>query len=146
MRKLMFCLFALVVAMSATAQEKKIVEFEERTHDFGTVDEAGQITYVFTFTNTNATPISISKVKASCGCTTPNWNKAPIAPGETGEVKVSYNTKNRPGMFQKSITITLSDGQQEFTEGVYINGDVIAAPKPTQETNLNRLKVSVEKR
>ena len=48
----------------------------------------------------------ISNVQASCGCTTPKWTKEPIKPGESGAVTAIYNSKGRPGTFNKAITIT----------------------------------------
>lgn len=128
-------MFALLLTFGANAQEKEIVKFEETTYDFGSIkEEDGRVTHVFRFENTNATPISIKNVKASCGCTTPNWSKAPIAPGETAEITVTYNASGRPGKFQKSVTVTLTNGQEDFTKVLYIKGDVIPRPKPVEQT------------
>lgn len=135
----MLCFFALTLVFGVNAQEKEVVNFNETTYDFGTIkEEAGRVTHVFTFENTNATPISIKNVKASCGCTTPNWSKAPIAPGETGEITVTYNASGRPGMFQKSITVTLTNGQEDFTKVLYIKGNV--TPRPKEEPQLQEIK------
>ena len=46
----------------------------------------------------------ISTVSASCGCD-PEWSKEPVLPGKTGFIKVSYNPLNRPGSFNKTITV-----------------------------------------
>ena len=59
----------------------------------------------FKFTNTGKEPLIISDAKGSCGCTTPNWPKEPIRPGETGVIKVKYAT-DRIGAFEKTITLT----------------------------------------
>ena len=139
MRKLMLCFFALTLVFGVNAQEKEVVNFNETTYDFGTIkEEAGRVTHVFTCENTNATPISIKNVKASCGCTTPNLSKAPIAPGETRVITVTYNASGRPGMFQKSITVTLTNGQEEFTKVRYIMGNV--TPRPKEEPQLQEIK------
>ncbi len=47
----------------------------------------------------------INRVTASCGCTTPDWTKEPIAPGKTGFIKATYAAKGRPGQFSKTITV-----------------------------------------
>ena len=60
----------------------------------------------FVFTNNGNQPLVLTAVKASCGCTTPSWTKEPVLPGQSGHIKASYNSKNRPGRFHKSITIT----------------------------------------
>ncbi len=100
---LMLCFTALVFAQNET---KPVLAFAEKSFDFGTVkEEAGKITHEFTFTNTGKAPLVIQQVTASCGCTTPSWTKAPIAPGATGAITVTYSTTGRPNSFQKAITV-----------------------------------------
>ncbi len=81
-------------------------EFEEMNHDFGTITEGEIAEHTFTFTNTGDAPLVIQSTSASCGCTTPSYSREPVAPGETGEVQVKFNSQNRPGMQNKTITIT----------------------------------------
>jgi hypothetical protein len=100
-----FCV--LVAFNNATGQEKPKVVFEELEHDFGSFKEAaGLQTTTFKFTNKGAAPLILSNVRASCGCTTPKWTREPVAPNGKGEIKVSYNPKNRPGFFTKTITVS----------------------------------------
>ncbi len=98
--------FALVgVTMAAMAQKPEIV-FNELEHDFGTFKESdGNQTTTFQFTNNGEVPLVLNSVRASCGCTTPKWTREPVAPGKTGEIQVSYNPKNRPGAFNKSVMV-----------------------------------------
>jgi hypothetical protein len=100
--------FALTVAVSsAMAQAKPKIKFDKQTHDFGTFKEAAGIqTTTFAFKNEGAVPLVLTNVRASCGCTTPKWTREPVAPGAAGEIQVSYNPKNRPGSFTKSVTVT----------------------------------------
>lgn len=135
MKKLILFAFAVFMVTGLAAQQKEVVKFNEKTHDFGTVkEEDGRITCTFSFDNLLATPISIKNVRASCGCTTPNWSREPIAPNAKGEITVTYNTKGRPGMFQKSVTVTFSDGTQDYTQVLFIKGKVtprvVATPAP----------------
>jgi len=81
-------------------------EFEEMNHDFGTIAEGEVVEHTFTFTNTGEAPLVIQSTSASCGCTTPSYSREPVAPGETGEVQVKFNSQNRPGVQNKTITIT----------------------------------------
>ena len=53
----------------------------------------------------NKAVIVLTRVIASCGCTTPEWTKEPIAPGKTGDIKITYNPKDRPGPFVKTISV-----------------------------------------
>lgn len=98
-------LFFLLTVSVLTVQAQGEFELDKVTHDFGVISEGTQAKYEFTFTNIGNQPIEISSVKASCGCTTPFYTKEPVMPGETGSIKVNYNSKSRPGVFNKSITI-----------------------------------------
>ncbi|WP_163718182.1 DUF1573 domain-containing protein [Mangrovibacterium lignilyticum] len=111
---LVITLSVLVGELRAQSSQAKIV-FETTEHDFGSFKEAaGPQAYNFAFQNSGATPLILNNVQASCGCTTPEWTKKPIAPGEKGFIKVSYNPANRPGAFNKSITVT-SNGETPRT-------------------------------
>ncbi len=81
-------------------------EFAETTYDFGTIDEGEVVEHTFKFTNTGDAPLVIQNTSASCGCTTPSYSRDPVAPGETGEVQVKFNSQSRPGVQNKTITIT----------------------------------------
>ena len=82
-----------------------VMEFETREIDFGTHNEGDILDTVFTFKNTGDAPLIITKIKTSCGCTTPYWPKKPIKPGESAEIKVSFNTNHKPGKQTKTITV-----------------------------------------
>ncbi len=81
-------------------------EFVETSFDFGTISEGDVVDHVFTFTNTGEAPLIISSATASCGCTVPVWPREPIAVGGTGEIKVQFNSRNKPGIQNKTVTIT----------------------------------------
>lgn len=94
------------VFTQSVAQDKARIVFENITHDFGTFKEKdGTQTTTFKFKNEGAAPLVLSNVRASCGCTTPKWTREPVAPGASGEIQVSYNPKNRPGTFNKSVMV-----------------------------------------
>lgn len=83
-----------------------VITFETMEHDFGKIKEGEKVTYDFTFTNTGDVPLLISAVKASCGCTTPEWPKGLISPGASEKIKVEYDSKGREGEFSKGIVVT----------------------------------------
>jgi len=82
------------------------LEVENDSYDFGEVKEGEKVEHEFTFTNTGSEPLIISKVQASCGCTTPEYSKNPIAPGAEGKVKVVFNSAGQLGKQHKVITVT----------------------------------------
>ncbi len=80
------------------------ITFENLEHDYGTITQGANGDCVFKFKNTGNEPLILSDVRKSCGCTTPSWSKEPILPGQSGEIKVGYNTNN-VGTFSKTITV-----------------------------------------
>ena len=82
------------------------IAFDKYKYDFGTIKEnGGKVSTVFTFTNLSNSPLVISKVEASCGCTTPEWTKEPVAPGAQGYIKAIYDPANRIYSFNRSLTV-----------------------------------------
>src|SRR6056300_337127 len=73
------------------ADKYPVMSFTETTYDFGTINQGEAQEHVFTFTNTGEADLVIVDAKSSCGCTVPQYPKAPIAPGETGEMLVKFN-------------------------------------------------------
>lgn len=102
---LLFCLTLGLSTGVATAQ-KAVITCEKTVHNFGEIKEAdGKVSHTFVVKNEGTAPLVISNVTASCGCTTPEWTKEPIPAGKTGEVKVTFDPKNRPGNFMKTIRL-----------------------------------------
>lgn len=85
------------------------LEIKEITHDFGKIDEGTTVTTSFSLQNTGKSALNIRKTHANCGCTIASLSKDVIAPGESLNLDVSFNTKGRRGNQQKSITIYTND-------------------------------------
>ena len=124
-------IFSFFNLQAQDSLKTSVIEFEKTTHDFGTVEESGPITYEFKFTNKGKYPVTISNVKASCGCTTPSWTKDPVMPGKSGAITAQYNTVNRPGAFTKNLTV-IANTEPAMTI-LYIKGNVIPKVKTPQE-------------
>ena len=78
---------------------------EKDYHDFGTVKAGGKLTHTYIIKNEGDADLLILKVEPSCGCTVADYDDDPIKPGETGEIKIVFNTKGRKGMAYKDITV-----------------------------------------
>lgn len=133
---------ALAQAPAAATENKNKGEmkFEKELHDFGTVIEGENATYEFVFTNTGKEPIIISNVAASCGCTTPSWTKEPVKPGQKGSIKAVYSSQNRPGPFNKQITVTSNAATS--TKVLTIKGNVERQPAGVPENKTNASPVT----
>ena len=82
---------------------------DQPVFDFGKVPEGGVIRHVFKVKNTGGTPLEIKSVSAACGCTAAAPREKQIAPGRTGEIEVKFDTRNRPGRNEKTVTVVSSD-------------------------------------
>jgi Protein of unknown function (DUF1573) len=112
---------------------------KEMEYDFGKIPQGKPVTHVFSVTNSGKTPFKLDNVQASCGCTTPIWDKdKEIAPGASAEITVGYNAAAE-GPFTKPVTITYNGGQSKV---INIKGTVWKTPTESAPTNgaVNELK------
>ena len=128
MKKLFTLFSAIAIAVVLNAQPPaaapETLSVKETAFDFGTIPQGKPVYHFFEVTNTGKDPMVISNVQTSCGCTTPEWSKEPIAPGGTAKVRVGYNAAGE-GHFEKYITIMYN---QYLSKQVRIMGTVWKAP------------------
>src|ERR1700761_6509817 len=110
---------------TATAGDGPVMKFEKETHDFGKIKTGDKVTYEFKFTNTGKSPLIIKDAIASCGCTKPEWPTTPIKPGESGAIKVTFNSASKMGLQDKQITITANTNPAQNL--VHLIGEVTMA-------------------
>ena len=125
--RLFYILILLFFASGTTLMADAKISFAQTTHDFGTIQEKdGDVTFKFSYTNAGDTPLLVTRATASCGCTTPDYQKKPLRPGESAEIVVTYHAKGRPGPFDKSIYVYTNDPKHEKTL-LTITGNVISS-------------------
>lgn len=83
-----------------------VAQFEKVEHDFGTITEGQKVTYVYKVKNTGEAPLIIQSAQPSCGCTVPTWSQEPIPVGETGQITAEFDSSGKPGINNKTITVT----------------------------------------
>lgn len=115
---------------SASASTENLA-FEETQFDFGKIPQGKPVTHIFEFTNTGTQPLALENVQASCGCTTPVWNKDTVYAGQSSQIKVGYNAANT-GPFDKSITIYWNGG---LSKQITIKGEVWETPLTSAPLN-----------
>lgn len=82
-----------------------VMTFAKSEHDFGDIKPGDVVKHTFEFTNTGKTPLLIETATASCGCTTPNWTKEPIAPGAKGTIDVQFDSHGKSGIQNKQVNV-----------------------------------------
>lgn len=120
-----------VAATPATTPAEDVLQLKEAEFDFGKIPQGKPVYHVFVIVNTGKTELKLDNVQASCGCTTPEWNRNPIAPGAKAEIKVGYNAAAE-GVFTKPVTITYNGSQ---SKQLIIKGTVWKAPEGAAPAN-----------
>lgn len=104
---------------------------KESLYDFGKIPQGKPVFHVFDIKNTGKANLQITDVQASCGCTTPVWQKEVVQPGGTTSIKVGYNAAEA-GYFEKTITAFYGQGE---TMLITIKGDVWRTPDQPAPAN-----------
>ncbi|MBL0144797.1 MAG: DUF1573 domain-containing protein [Chitinophagaceae bacterium] len=118
-------------AVAVTAAEENLL-VKETEYNFGKIPQGKPVTHIFEVVNTGKTAFKIGNVVASCGCTTPVWEKDKIlAAGETTKITVGYNAAAE-GSFTKQITITYNESQVKV---ITIKGEVWKTPNASAPEN-----------
>lgn len=124
---LLFVLMVASVITFAQTQNGPVINFAEKSRDFGDITQGQKIEHVFTFTNTGNQPLVISDVITTCQCTAKQWSKEPVMPGKTGQITVIFDSAGKMGIQNKVITI--QSNAVNSTERVSIRVNVIPAAK-----------------
>lgn len=103
-------------------QDPTTVQIIDSAYNFGKVTEGEIVEYNYRFKNTGNKPLIITNASASCGCTVPEKPEQPIQSGETGFIKVKFNSDHRVGNAHKTVTIS-SNAEPAFPE-LLLTGEV----------------------
>lgn len=87
-------------------KDSTTVSIIDSSYNFGKVTDGEKVEYSYRFRNTGVKALVITNATASCGCTVPQKPEKPILPGETGFIKVVFDSKGRVGTAHKTITVT----------------------------------------
>lgn len=89
------------------------IKFEKNEHDFGKILQGEQLSYTFKFKNTGNAPLIITSIEKTCGCTSPEYSKEPIKPGEEGKITITYDSKGHKGFQNKRLIVKTNTNPSE---------------------------------
>lgn len=132
MNKKIFIVFliAFFTSLLTTLFAQPIFQFKEEVFDFGIVEEGTKVSHSFEFTNVGDEPLTILRVNTTCGCTTPEWTKEAIAPGEKGKIDIIFDSTGRPGKTVRPVYIQSNAQQQEGKPGARYELELVGEVKP----------------
>lgn len=116
--------------------------FTESKFDFGKIKQGDIVEHVFKFKNVGNAPLIISNIGVSCGCTTPDWTREPIAPGKTGTITAKFNSAGKMGQQNKVLTIESNAAAGAAT--VALVGEVLDPSAAPAEAPKEEVKVKAK--
>lgn len=135
MQRLFHIVFMVCFAFPAVAQvsqdDKRLLQPGNAAHDFGLIPQGKPVTYTFVLVNKSQDTLRLVHVEASCGCTTPKWSNAPVPPGDSTRLPVTYNAAG-DGRFSKTITLFYP---KDLHQVLSISGEVWKTPDTSVPLN-----------
>jgi hypothetical protein len=135
MKKITVSILLIAASWAVNAQSdsltKDVLVLKETQHNFGEIPQGKPVYYTFEIKNTGTSPLKLDNVQASCGCTTPEWNRQPIPAGSSDKIRVGFNAASE-GHFEKYINITYNGNQ---SKQIKIEGNVWKAPVGSAPAN-----------
>jgi len=111
------------VKVATTPGELTTLQWIDSVKNMGRINEGQIIDIAYRFKNTGTKPLVIKEVHVSCGCTVAEKPEKPIAPGEEGEIKASFNSNGKAGPNTKTITVyanTVGTGSHDLSFSVEV--------------------------
>jgi len=99
--------------ITQTTAGQAVMHFDTLIHDFGTIIEGEQVVCYFDYRNEGGEDLLISAVEATCGCTTPDWSRVPLGPGEKASLAIIFDASGRSGTQRKLVTVRSNASNQE---------------------------------
>lgn len=90
-----------------------VIQFDKTEHDFGKILQGEQVSYTFKFKNVGDAPLIITNIEKTCGCTSPDYSKEPIKPGESGKITITYDSKGHKGFQNKRLIVKANTNPSE---------------------------------
>ena len=119
----LFVFFLFYSIGFAQLMQPKLV-LQQSSFDFGDIKQGEIVSHTFVLTNSGGDLLKITNVQASCGCTAAVPEKSELAPGESTNLPVKFNSTGRMGMQKKTVKIFTNDPQSpEMT--ITIAGNVV---------------------
>ena len=94
---------------------KPVIQFEKTEFDFGKILQGEVVSYTFHVTNAGNAPLIITSLEKSCGCTTGDFPKQPIEPGQGGEIKITYDSKGHFGFQSRTVVVNANTVPSQTT-------------------------------
>lgn len=100
-----FVILLLLTVLNFNAQSQAKIKFTESKKDLGKVKKGDVVTADYEFKNEGDQPLIITNFEVECSCTTVDFPKQPIAPGQTSKLTVKFDTKSAYDRQDRKVVI-----------------------------------------
>ena len=102
-----FFLFAFLFlsGFSFRVSNPALMKFDEVKYNFGFIHQGDVVSHEFTFTNTGDEPLVITDAEVACKCTTVDFPKQPVAKGQKGIIKVTFDSKSAMDRQERTVLV-----------------------------------------
>lgn len=116
-------------------EDYPVIEFDAKEFDFGTIKQGDKVEHIFKFKNTGKNDLSVIEVRPSCGCTAPEWTRTPVKKGESGEIKIVFNSAGKSGKQTKTVSLLANTLEENVV--LTFKANIVDANGNTTETPSN---------
>ena len=109
MRKIGLVMLFVVLGLGAVAMAAPRISVDTPVYDFGEILEGLAVVHTFVLQNVGDEPLTIDDIQVSCGCTTTSLAKSTLAPGESVDLEVTFDTAGFSGKMAKNIYVESND-------------------------------------
>lgn len=93
--KLFFAIILIAMSSALGFGQEAELRFDKKVHKFPDAEEGEMLEHTFSFQNTGTEPLIFKDYKVTCPCTKVIFPDRPIAPGEKGQLKLTFDTKGK---------------------------------------------------
>ena len=129
---MLWILFLLASNINGQDTKAPKIFIEERIWNFGTIKQHSKVTHIFKVQNRGNTDLIITRLRTTCGCTAAIISERRIAPGDSGEIKVTFSSERRIGKQLKHVYVQSNDPNEPVLK-LTVKGEVEVGPSPKIE-------------
>ncbi len=127
-------ILAGLLFLAIAAESHAALSWANKKNELTSEVGAGVVRVAYDFTNTGKTPVSIVDIKPSCGCVATSLEKFDYAPGESGQIKVTFDLgmDEYAKLQKRTIEVITSDSPNSPTVlqlRVHVPETVAASPE-----------------
>lgn len=106
MKKQVIPFLLLIIALASfKVGDGAFMKFDDAKHNFGFIHQGDVVSHEYSFTNTGGSPLIISDCEVACECTKVEFPKAPIAKGQSGKIKVTFESKSAIDRQERTVIV-----------------------------------------